>query len=360
MTLVCLAGPFPAAVMPTIRGFPSRGAVKNAKARVASVAAGRGVSVGACNTSGGHANSSRASWRSSPSFRRGGSALERGSSTKLRAIGGDFGRGKWVEGVEGIKNDPLAGARSQTSGLRERLADITNGTVDPQGLGSGGNDTNETDETDDDWPHWLAIIDKAETEGEILDALEVRRRANRTFFCFLHSSPLFRPTARDCLRRPLLHFALLRGVREAITDPIPVCLVTTEHSPTHDPRKPQGQLKNAIATQDFTEAASLKRTIKHLRQADPVAKIETGYKTAVANEDYNKAASFRDKGAGLVGWWNGRGFTEEEPGGQYGVMMRITAEHGRYVGRSFSARELAALQENAKVRNFPTSQIPPP
>jgi len=199
-----------------------------------------------------------------------------------------------VEGVEGIKNDPLAGARSQqTSGLRERLADITNGTVDPQGLGSGGNDTNETDETDDDWPHWLAIIDKAETEGEILDALE-------------------------------------------------------------------GQLKNAIATQDFTEAASLKRTIKHLRQADPVAKIETGYKTAVANEDYNKAASFRDKGAGLVGWWNGRGFTEEEPGGQYGVMMRITAEHGRYVGRSFSARELAALQENAKVRNFPTSQIPPP
>jgi DNA-directed RNA polymerase subunit N (RpoN/RPB10) len=51
-------------------------------------------------------------------------------------------------------------------------------------LGSGGNDTNETDETDDDWPHWLAIIDKAETEGEILDALEVRRRANRTFFLF--------------------------------------------------------------------------------------------------------------------------------------------------------------------------------
>ena len=57
------------------------------------------------------------------------------------------------------------------------------------------------------------------------------------------------------------------------------------------------------------------------------------------------AAKFRDAGAGMCGWWAGRGATEDEPGGAYGVMMRVAPEHGRYVGTSFSARELATMQE---------------
>jgi len=110
----------------------------------------------------------------------------------------------------------------------------------------------------------------------------------------------------------------------------------------------QGQLTDAVAREDFTEAASLKRTIKHMRQNCPVCTVERGYRAAVREEDYAAAASFRDQGAGLVGWWCGRGETEDEPGGQYGVMMQITPEHGRYVGRSYSARDLAAMQERAR------------
>ena len=110
----------------------------------------------------------------------------------------------------------------------------------------------------------------------------------------------------------------------------------------------QSQLTDAVAREDFTEAASLKRTIKHMRQNCPVFAIERGYRAAVREEDYAAAASFRDQGAGLVGWWCGRGETEDEPGGQYGVMMQITPEHGRYVGRSYSARDLASMQERAR------------
>ena len=96
----------------------------------------------------------------------------------------------------------------------------------------------------------------------------------------------------------------------------------------------------------------MKRTIKHLRRNDPVSQIETNYKNAVADEDYSLAATYRDKGAGLTGWWCGRGATEDEPGGQYGVMMQVTPEHGRYVGRSYSARDLAVMQEEAKKGKF--------
>ena len=94
----------------------------------------------------------------------------------------------------------------------------------------------------------------------------------------------------------------------------------------------------------------MKRTIRHMRKSCPVAETERGYRKAVDDEDYAAAAVFRDRGAGLVGWWCGRGETEDEPGGQYGVMLRITPEHGRYVGVSFSARDLAALQERNRRR----------
>ena len=113
-------------------------------------------------------------------------------------------------------------------------------------------------------------------------------------------------------------------------------------------RDSQGQLEHAVRREDFAEAASLKRAIDHTRRACPVAEIERGYARAVAEEDYAAAASFRDDGAGLVGWWCGRGETEDEPGGQYGVMLQITPEHGRYVGVSYSARDLAALQERRR------------
>ena len=87
-----------------------------------------------------------------------------------------------------------------------------------------------------------------------------------------------------------------------------------------------------------------------MRDEDPITAVERGYRAAVENEDYAAAATFRDLGAGLVGWWAGRGATEEEPGGAYGVMMQVTAQHGRYVGTSYSAKDLAVMQERAKQR----------
>ena len=88
-----------------------------------------------------------------------------------------------------------------------------------------------------------------------------------------------------------------------------------------------------------------------MRDEDPITAVERGYRAAVENEDYAAAATFRDLGAGLVGWWAGRGATEEEPGGAYGVMMQVTAQHGRYVGTSYSAKDLAVMQERALIRH---------
>lgn len=85
-----------------------------------------------------------------------------------------------------------------------------------------------------------------------------------------------------------------------------------------------------------------------MRQTDPVTSVERAYRAAIATEDFAAAAKYRDAGAGLVGWWSGRGDGEDEPGGMYGVMMQITAQHGRYVGTSYSARDLALLQDAAR------------
>ena len=137
--------------------------------------------------------------------------------------------------------------------------------------------------------------------------------------------------------------------------PLPPCPPIPPH-PRNPPLLPrpfarsplQGQLSDAVAREDFSEAASLKKTISSVRRDDPVAKVERGFRAAVASEDYAAAARYRDAGAGLVGWWSGRGLTDEEPGGAYGAMMHVTARHGRYVGTSYSARDLAVLQERAR------------
>ena len=117
---------------------------------------------------------------------------------------------------------------------------------------------------------------------------------------------------------------------------------------TNRPVVEQNQLAAAVASEDFAEAEKLKRTMSSVRDNDPVTKIERAFRRALKTEDYKAAAKYRDAGAGLTGWWCGRGDTEDEPGGAYGVMMQVTAQHGRYVGTSYSARDLAMVQEASR------------
>ena len=124
---------------------------------------------GAMNVSRGAETSCSTSWIKQRSIRSRRIRLERPSTVRVRA---DASSGKWVESEK--KEDPLAGALHQSRGLRQRLADITGGS----GLHSNEKrdactENNET-RPDDDWDHWLSVIDKADAEGEILTALEVR------------------------------------------------------------------------------------------------------------------------------------------------------------------------------------------
>ncbi|XP_042059005.1 protein EXECUTER 1, chloroplastic-like isoform X2 [Salvia splendens] len=61
-------------------------------------------------------------------------------------------------------------------------------------------------------------------------------------------------------------------------------------------------------------------------------------KRSVEEERYGDAALIRDHaGAGLVGWWAG---TSEDANDPYGRIIHMSAEHGRYIARSYSPRLL--------------------
>ncbi|KAK9286826.1 hypothetical protein L1049_015231 [Liquidambar formosana] len=101
----------------------------------------------------------------------------------------------------------------------------------------------------------------------------------------------------------------------------------------------KSQLDYAINREDYEDAARLKVAVAAAATNDTVGKVMSHMNTAIKEEKYQDAAFIRDyAGAGLVGWWAGISQDTNDP---YGRIIRITAEHGRYVARSYSPRQLA-------------------
>ncbi|XP_050107329.1 protein EXECUTER 1, chloroplastic-like [Malus sylvestris] len=101
----------------------------------------------------------------------------------------------------------------------------------------------------------------------------------------------------------------------------------------------KSQLRRAVSAEDFEDAARLKVAIAAAATNDVVGRVISHLNRAIQEERYQDAAFFRDNaGAGLVGWWAGLSEDKKDP---RGIIIRVTAEHGRYVARSYSPRQLA-------------------
>ncbi|KAI9110431.1 hypothetical protein K1719_018591 [Acacia pycnantha] len=101
----------------------------------------------------------------------------------------------------------------------------------------------------------------------------------------------------------------------------------------------KSQISRAVCMEDFEDAARLKVAIAAAATHDSVGRVISHLNKAIEEERYTDAAFLRDKaGAGLVGWWSGISKDANDP---LGLIIRITPEHGRYVARSYSPRQLA-------------------
>ncbi|KAF6160608.1 hypothetical protein GIB67_019548 [Kingdonia uniflora] len=100
----------------------------------------------------------------------------------------------------------------------------------------------------------------------------------------------------------------------------------------------KAQLGDAIRKEDYEDAARLKVAIAAAATNDTVGLVITQLNRALEEERYQDATFIRDyASAGLVGWWAGISEDSDDP---YGRIIRINAEHGRYVARSYSPRRL--------------------
>ncbi|XP_020873950.1 protein EXECUTER 1, chloroplastic isoform X2 [Arabidopsis lyrata subsp. lyrata] len=107
----------------------------------------------------------------------------------------------------------------------------------------------------------------------------------------------------------------------------------------------KSQLNRAIKREDYEDAARLKVAIAATATNDAVGKVMSTFYRAVLEERYKDAVYLRDKaGAGLVGWWSGISQDVKDP---FGLIVQITAEHGRYVARSYNPRQLSTSAAGA-------------
>uniref|UniRef100_M8BUS8 Uncharacterized protein n=1 Tax=Aegilops tauschii TaxID=37682 RepID=M8BUS8_AEGTA len=103
------------------------------------------------------------------------------------------------------------------------------------------------------------------------------------------------------------------------------------------------QLRTAVCREDYRSAHKLKLAIAATSRNDTVGRAISELHRAIEEERYVDAAYIRDQaGAGLhmqLGWWSGISGSLSDP---YGLIIRISAEHGRYVAKSYDIRQLAS------------------
>ncbi|KAL4580994.1 hypothetical protein LXL04_017200 [Taraxacum kok-saghyz] len=101
----------------------------------------------------------------------------------------------------------------------------------------------------------------------------------------------------------------------------------------------ESQLHSAVTKEDYEEAARIKVAIAAASTNDTVGRVMSQMNKAIKEERYKDAAFVRDNAsAGLVGWWAGFSDDNQDP---YGCIIQISAEHGRYLARSYTPRQLA-------------------
>ncbi|XP_019423479.1 PREDICTED: protein EXECUTER 1, chloroplastic-like [Lupinus angustifolius] len=112
----------------------------------------------------------------------------------------------------------------------------------------------------------------------------------------------------------------------------------------------KSQLNRSVYLEDYKDAARLKVAIAAAATNDSVGRVMSHLNRAIKEERYTDAAFLRDKaGAGLVGWWSGISKDVNDP---HGLIIHITPEHGRYVARSYSPRQLATSAAGVPLFEF--------